>query len=440
MHADLGPRVKFGKVKIDGLARMPESSVRARVAWDEGDTFHPDAIRQTEGRLYAMGTFSSVRVDWEREGRPEVADVTIKVSEGARREVRLGFGAGLDRARWEARTRAGYTEHGIFGWPLTTLRLDVTPGYSWLRSADGSSGPSIEAMASLDRDDLLVPRLQGTALAAFQREPREGYILSGPRLNLSVSRPFFHDDALRIHAGWEIRYLSFIDADPMVFGPAATASRLAYYEQRMIFDRRDAPLDARRGFYAELTLNEGGAFAGGEESFVKAQAELRGYVPLHRRVVLAGRASAGRLTAFGDETPLPVRFYGGGATHHRGFGFHRLSPARRDAEERVIPIGGDDMLLASLEGRIDIFKLKDQWLSTAVFVDGGDLTSPPGAMDLGNLHWAVGLGLRYNTIIGPIRADLGIRLNRVGEAGADGLANPDPGARFAFHLSLGEAF
>ncbi len=442
LTANPGPLVKFGKVKIEGAGRVPESAVKNRIAWDEGDVFDPEKIQTTEGRLYGMGTFASVRSDWVQEGNPEISDITIKVSEGARHEVRLGFGAGVDRARWELRTRAGFTQRRFLGSPLTTFRADATPAYAWLRS-DGSHGPSIEVTGSVDRQDLLLlPRVTGTVLGAFQREPREGYTLSGPRANLSVERPFFDDDSLQVHVGWEFRYLSFLDFDPMVFGPAATASRLAYFEQRVVYDRRDVPLDARHGFYAELGLNEGGTFAGGQEEFLKTTAELRGYLPIpfFKRIVLAGRASGGRLRASGNETPLPVRFYGGGATDHRGFGFHRLSPQRRDAEGKIIPVGGDDYVLVTAEARIDLFKFKEEWFSTAIFLDGGDSVSPPGALDLGNLHWAAGIGVRYNTLIGPVRADFGIRLNRTGEMGSDGLGNPDPGSAFAFHLSLGEAF
>ena len=71
--------------------------------------------------------------------------------------------------------------------------------------------------------------------------------------------------------------------------------------------------------------------------------------------------------------------------------------------------------------------------------DGGDDTEP-GQMDFGNLHWAAGFGFRYDTLIGPVRADIGFRLNRKSEMGPDGLANPDPGSWGAFHISLGEAF
>ena len=64
----------------------------------------------------------------------------------------------------------------------------------------------------------------------------------------------------------------------------------------------------------------------------------------------------------------------------------------------------------------------------------GFTVEEPEKINLGNLHWAAGLGLRLHTIVGPVRADFGYRLNRTGGM------NPDPDSTWAFHFSLGEAF
>lgn len=430
LDADPGPLVHFGDVRVQGLNKVPLDTVLARVAFDTGDVFDPEALSATEGKLYQLGLFSSVRADWDREGRPPVSDITIKVTEGMRHEVRFGVGAGADRTRWEVRTRGGYTVHGILGSALNTLRLEARPGYSWLRGNESKNGPSIEASAALSRDDWIVPRLQGTTLVAYEREPRQGYTIQGPRVNLGVSRPFLNDDMLNLHFAWEMRYVDYIDADPMIFGDDARAARLAYFQQRAVLDRRDMPLDARRGFYADAHLEEGGAFSGSEATFIKTELDGRGYIPILERLTLAGRIAGGKLVPYNtDDSPLPLRFYGGGGVAHRGFGFQRLSP-----QVNGLPIGGDESLLMTAEARLDVFKFKKQWFSVVPFVDAGDVTGPPSHIDVGNLHYAAGLGFRYDTIIGPVRVDLGFRLNRYGPM------DPDPGSRFAFHLSLGEAF
>ena len=65
---------------------------------------------------------------------------------------------------------------------------------------------------------------------------------------------------------------------------------------------------------------------------------------------------------------------------------------------------------------------------------------PHDHIDLGELHVAVGGGLRYKTAIGTIRADIGVRLNRLSDFEPDGRPNADPHQPVAFHLSIGEPF
>jgi hypothetical protein len=52
----------------------------------------------------------------------------------------------------------------------------------------------------------------------------------------------------------------------------------------------------------------------------------------------------------------------------------------------------------------------------------------------------VGGGLRIKTAVGAIRADVGVRVNRLADMEKDGRPNPDPGQPVAFHLSIGEPF
>ena len=73
-------------------------------------------------------------------------------------------------------------------------------------------------------------------------------------------------------------------------------------------------------------------------------------------------------------------------------------------------------------------------LGGVAFLDGGDVTERWAALDAGHLHWATGGGLRVATPIGPVALDVGYRLNRFGPG------EPYAGHRWAFHLSLGEAF
>ncbi|MCG8603491.1 BamA/TamA family outer membrane protein, partial [bacterium] len=50
--------------------------------------------------------------------------------------------------------------------------------------------------------------------------------------------------------------------------------------------------------------------------------------------------------------------------------------------------------------------------------------------DLLSLHYSIGAGIRYNTLIGPIRADFAWKLNK----------QPLDSGIFEFHISIGQSF
>ena len=105
----------------------------------------------------------------------------------------------------------------------------------------------------------------------------------------------------------------------------------------------------------------------------------------------------------------------------RGFPFQKLGPL--DANED--PIGGNSLLVGNFEIRFPIYKD----LGGVVFFDYGNVYKDEFDYKLDQLKYAPGAGLRYNTIIGPVRFDFGYALN------------PEPGIRrYQFFFSIGQAF
>ena len=107
----------------------------------------------------------------------------------------------------------------------------------------------------------------------------------------------------------------------------------------------------------------------------------------------------------------------------RGYPYQRLGPLDSSGN----PLGGEAMLVGNLELRFPLW----QELGGVVFVDAGNAYEDIDVMSFGDLRYTAGLGLRYNTPVGPLRVDWGFQLN------------PDPNANIAdndFYLSVGQAF
>lgn len=437
---DIGPKARFGATDIKGLSRTPESAVRNRIAYAEGDEFDPSKLELTQGRLYQLGLLGAVRVDYEKAGRPEVTDIHITVTEARRHELRIGGGVAIEggfdpsTVRFEVRGRTDYILRGVPD-SLSTLRFDFRPAWQFL-IAEHRNGPAGEANVTLDRADLIIPRLAGQAMVGYQQHELEIYAARGPVARLGLSRPFL-GERLTAGIGWRFKQLNFFEVSPAIDDVTreriglVEPYRLGFFEESVAYDYRDHPLDPRRGFYAEVSAINGGASTGGTDDVARATGDLRGYLPLGRKLVLAARALYGR--ALSPGLPITERFYDGGANGHRGFRFRQLSPIVSDEEGDIAEIGGEERFLTSGEVRLDVATFKSYPVGVVGFADGGDVVTDVGDLQLGNLHWAGGLGLRYDPVI-SLRFDVGYRLNRYGPG------EPSHGDRFAFHFSIGQAF
>lgn len=433
---NLGPKCKFGPVEIAGVTGDLADAVRARLQFKAGDQYSTRAISATQRQLYAMTRFSTVQVQPDETESP-VVGVKIALSEAARREVRLGGGFGIDPTAYETRGRAGYT---IAGWPfpLETVTFDLRPAYAYMRDGSGWQ-PRIRALARLERQDLLWPYAKGEVEAGYSYVAIEAYTSYGPRARLGFQTPVLTKH-VQLGVGWQIEQLKFRAlAEPIQMLEAELGldhpQLVGAYTQTLTIDLRDHPVEPTLGAFATLHSALAGKYAGGEYEFVQLVPEVRGYVPVPlSRVVLASRL---RLGTFLGDVPPTERFFSGGASNHRGFGERRLAPSvmgEVNGQERTIPYGGAALVETGLEARFPIATWRKMGVGGAVFLDGGDVSEELGQIAPASLYWAAGVGLRLKTLVGPVRADLGYRLNRTSP---DDLA---PGSKIAFHLSLGEAY
>lgn len=436
----LGQLYRFGTVEVKGNQLIPDTVVLDRIDWEPGELFDPAALDRTRTRLIELRVFNSVRLDYEPVGggADQVA-VTVEVSEGNRNVLKLGGGFLFDPTRLEVRAIGRYTRKGVLG-PLTNLRSELRPGYVLLSTEDFENELTFEGLVGLERIDFLFPKVRLRATTSVEREVAEAYTTLGPGLRLSLDRPFWRDRVV-ITAGWVFRYLLLFNPEDSVIADVLDVEepyRLGYFEQNVILDLRDRPILPTSGFYAAVRAEEGSAAAGGAFDYLRLLAEARAYIPVTDRLVFAARGAAGILRTRGDE-PITQRFYSGSADH-RGFAFRRLSPFAIDASGEREPVGGAGLIETSFEARLRLTTLKSFPLRLVTFVDAGDVRESFDAIDLGNPHVAVGLGLRWDLPIGPLRIDLGRRVTRTGLMEADGALNPAPGSLWAFHFGLGEAF
>lgn len=139
-------------------------------------------------------------------------------------------------------------------------------------------------------------------------------------------------------------------------------------------------------------------------------------------MVLAGRLALGSMAGSSlHSIPATLRYYAGGGGSVRGYAYQALG-ARDDEGE---PLGGRSFQELNLEARI---KVTDS-IGVVPFVDAGMVYESEFPRWARDLDWALGLGLRYFTPIGPVRFDVAFPLTRIrGEQG------------YQLYISIGQAF
>lgn len=433
---EAGPKCHFGHIDIAGAPDDLVDAVRARLQIKEGQQFSTAAIASSSRAIYGMKRFSTVRILPDKTDGDTV-DVKISLAESAPHEVSLGGGFGFDPLTYEVRGRAGYSVTG-WPWPLTNFDVDLRPAYAFLRDGSGYE-PRVRAMAKLTRIDLFAPFITGEVEGGYNYLVVEAYTSYGPRARLGLLTPLGIDE-LKLRVGWQLENLDFRRISPLVDPMTEHAlgldqtERVGEFQQAIALDLRDNPVEPHLGTYAEVRVNEGSKYALGNQDFVQVSPELRAYAPFGDDFVLAARARAGNF--YGD-VPVSERYFAGGATSQRGFSERRLAPTLfgyNGSTFTSIPIGGGGIVDSSVELRTQLGHVKGMGVGGVAFLDGGDVQEHLSDIDLGNLHWAAGGGLRLYTIVGAVRFDVGYRLNRTGPM------EPEPNSHYAFHLSIGEAY
>lgn len=502
-----GIKVRIGTLSIQGTEKVDVAPLYRHAALPTGDPFTPAALAAVQGRLYSLGLFSTVQVEpVPNPQHPDVADVILRVKEGKHRELRIGAGVGIEPLRNEVHSEILYTQRRFLG-GLRVFTATLQPGYAALPAVWADPlrrhGPILLAKADISQPGVLGRSSSVSLALSYDVGVQYAYQYHGPSARLAASKSFFRD-RIQASVSYNFQFLDFFateaslsntsDGGGTLFG-FVDPYRLGYFQQQIALDLRNSPVDATRGFFAQVIAEQGGIYTGSAFSYQKIVPEVRAYYTLFDRVTLAARVQFGQIFVQGDlGSPITQRFYLGGPNSHRGFSFNRLSyqmcsgaattdqgptPVLRACRDVIevpssdpdmtavklgdkpirlrdmqrIPTGGDQLILGQLELRVRLLKLFGNWFSLTAFADVGDVAPPPGlcaqtgctpgesleSLDFSRLHVAVGGGLRYRTVIGTIRFDLGVRLNHL-DAFEGSRENPDPGQQIAYHISIGEAF
>ncbi|TCK19092.1 autotransporter secretion outer membrane protein TamA [Thiogranum longum] len=163
----------------------------------------------------------------------------------------------------------------------------------------------------------------------------------------------------------------------------------------------DNPLYPRRGFRLNFTTRGSLQGVASDISFLQLIGGAKGILGLPWQTRLIGRFDGGStfMNKF-DALPPSVRFFAGGDSSVRGYGYKSLGPDNASGEVE----GGKHLLVGSLE--LD-HRITEKW-GLAAFVDTGNAFNDLPV----DLKTGVGLGIRWRSPVGPVRLDFARPLDR----------------------------
>lgn len=408
---DPGPKLRFGPLVVDGAERMRVERIVKIAGLPSGKTFSETELRKAETRLRRTGIFGTVILEEDEEiTAPDLLGITARIVEQKPRRYSLGAelssidGATLTGS-WLHRNLLGGGERLEFEAGITNIGSDI-------------SGVDYGFSVTLDRPATLTPDTTAGLVFSFAHADEVDYELDGVEFGLTFSHIF--SDQLSVRAGLTYAYVR--GSDPQGdFEYQSLALPIG-----VTWDKRDVAVNATRGFFIDsevkpfLGLND-------TESGVRATFDgrvYRGFGP-DAHFVVAARLQGGLVA--GPEildVPRDQLFYSGGGGTVRGQPYRSLGVLVPDGTGSDFLIGGRYFVGGSLELRSKV----TEKIGVVGFVDAGSVGIEGFFDDTANSHSGAGLGVRYDTTIGPIRVDVA---TPVGGDTGDGVQ---------FYIGLGQAF
>lgn len=407
IRIDPGPRLRFGNLNVEGQSTVRPGRVRAIAGLPTGQVYSPAALETAGQRLRRTGAFRSVVLeesDTIGPGQPLDIGATLVDAKPRR------FGFGLELSSLEGLTVSGFWLHRNLLGGAERLRIEGEVG----GIGGDSGGIDYRLSTRFERPATFTP--ETTLILGFTLQELDEPDFRERSVRLGGGLEHIFSDTLTGEIGLAYLY-SDIDDD---LGSRSLEHVLL--PAHMTYDSRDKPLDARSGLYTRVELAPFVGFGGGG-SGARLYADARAYLtfPQAARVTWAARTQVGSVTGAGlDEVPPAMLFFSGGADTVRGQPFQSLAVELGGGNR----VGGRSFMAVSAEMRAS---LSDSW-GFAAFADAGFVGQDSWGTSNGDWQAGAGLGVRYQTGIGPIRVDLATPLDS------------DAGEDFELYIGIGQAF
>lgn len=462
-----GRRTTIGEIVVLGNEKVSERTIRNSLDLRPGEVYRRDEVLRAQRDLYGTNLFRTALIDVPAQ-QDTAKRVRVTVEEAPLRALRAGVGfntidfaqlqAGFTRYNWLGGGRRLELRGTVGNLLAPQLNgagpfTEVTPELAGERN-DAFLSPTWQASAEVTQPAFRSPRNSyGVGVFAHRRIVPEIVVDQGYGANASFTRRLaervpaslrYRFELTEVETGGDVYFcVNYGVCDPPTIAALRGRQRLSPLGVSVFADRADDPLAPTSGFTARFDAEHASAFTASDFRFNRVSGEVARYLGVGPGV-LAGRVRGGWVRPLeGTAEALGVsageqgilhpreRFYAGGARSVRGYGENQLGPRILTIDPEALlctettiragmcdpgnvpssefdprPLGGTTLVEANLEYRFPVWGE----IGGAVFVDAARVGS--GEINLlaeGKGAVTPGFGVRYQSPVGPIRVDLGIK-------------------------------
>jgi outer membrane protein assembly complex protein YaeT len=384
-----GPRVRVGDVSFKGAKRTKESMLENRVPVQTGDWLDRLKTEHGQYRLARLGVFDSVELNYETVSS-NLWDVRYDLKEGKRLEISplAGFGS-YDLLR----VGVEIDQYNLWG-------LAHSSKLKLVQSFKSSSGDYTYTIPELVGEEVDV---FATANALRREEISFTRIEYGGGFG---ARKYFQPTALDVSLRYNYGILQATEQSANFVEEGAQSPTVGEVILDLRHDRRDNPLYPRRGYQLLANVETATEYLGGSVNFERFELGGSYHITLNDSEWIHLGLRHGFVVANGsvsNNLPFTRRFFPGGQDSVRGYQEGEAAP--RNDEHKIV--GAETYTSGNIEFEQGI---TPKW-SVVAFLDGVEFAKNidhyPGDSQL----FSVGGGLRWRTIIGPVRLEYGYNLN-----------------------------
>jgi len=401
-------QAKIDSIHIQGLQKTKRYIVTRELSFRPVEIIKYSRLLGSQRRLYLTGLFESifVRPIPSPSGDSTAKDVLIELKEKPSSEfgIMIGYGS-IEKIRG----RIELTTSNLAG---TARQIGTAFEANFIEQGISGSFTEPWTFGTHWRTDINI-------FLQFRQEPGYKTQTLGARVTLG-RRLGFHTT---VAASYRFENTDITEVTALAY-PKDLDPHVRSLSLSITHDTRDNLFDTQSGTYIDWINELAGSFLQGSNTFARSIVTLKVFKPIGGESVVGSAFEIGWMDFFGasEEIPLNERFYTGGPTSLRGFGYQLVGPL----DENGKPLGGQFKIVWNLfELRKAIYKL----LGSAAFVDIGNVWTDINAFRMGDLRPSVGIGLRINSPIGIVRLDYGVNVDR-----------KETESQGKLFLSMGQAF